>query len=356
LKMRLQVGSADELTIDIMARDNIGRWRPDMGVWQKGAKIIVALGYDGDLDPIQKFTIVSTTVQYPQEGAEEMTIRAVSDLARALHNNGERVYREANDTFVIDDVCEMYGWTNGVEADLANTRARIKAKGTNDLEFLRLIANEALIGGPRLDVYDTLLMPEPVIGNHVYTRGRSFTDGARPLLNYSPSREGGADAVQVQITAWDPDQHKFVDIVYQADEFGAEPKIVYNGPAAVQDRSTRDNSTRGLTLKVIEVRGHGENEKKDVIATGRFLDEANAEDLAKRWFELREKLSRWANIVVPGHTALVPYIAVNLEGDMANVDKGLWLPTVVEHDLSESGWICRLTAVRVVQETTVTAV
>ena len=356
LKMRLQLGSADELTINIMARDTDGRWRPDMGVWQKGGVLVIAFGFDGDYEPMQKFTLVSTTVQYPESGPETLVVRGVSELARALHNKDARSYSEASDEAVVDDICAFYGWDNGVTAELASSRARIKKKGRTDLDLLRLIATEALLGAPRVDAFGTLTMPEPMIGEHTYARGVPITSGARRLLNFSPSREGGADAIQIQITGWDPDQEKWVSITYQADEFSEDPEIVFEGPAAVQAPIPTDSSTRGLTLKVIEVRGQGAGEKKDVIATGTYVREKDAESLAKRWFALREKLSRWSNISVPGHNSLVPYIAVTVEGELADMDKGLWLPTVVEHTLDDKGWKARLTAIRVVQETTVTAI
>jgi phage protein D len=76
--------------------------------------------------------------------------------------------------------------------------------------------------------------------------------------------------------------------------------------------------------------------------------------LAKRWFDLREKLGRWATIEVEGHPDLVPYNAVVVDGDMAKMDKGYWLPTVVEHNFSESGWTTRLTCIRVVEDSTIT--
>lgn len=351
MTVRLQLGSADELEITLPAKDNSGAWRPDMGIWQKGAVLIISMGYDGDFDNIQRFSIVSTTVNYPSDGAEMLTVRGVSDLARALHNRDARVFSEPNDMSVIDDICASYGWTNGVTAPLADSRARVKAKGQTDLDILRTISRDALIGAPRLDVFNVLMMPEPLIGDHTYVRGVA-TNGARRILEFSPSREGGADAIQVQITAWDPAEEKFVDIVFQANEFSSDPEIVFEGPAAVQEAPT-DSSTRGLTLKVLEVRGYGPEQQKDVIATGQFVNETDAESLAKRWFDLREKLSRWANIEVPGHSSLAPYIAVRVDGELAAMDRGLWLPTTVEHNLSESGWTTKMTCVRVVEETTV---
>jgi phage protein D len=356
MTMRLQLGSADELTINIMARDNEGNFRPDMGAWQKGATLYVNLGYDGTTAPMQEFTVVSTTVDYPEVGAESMAIRCVSDLARALHNRDSRVFTEADDTAVLDAICADYGWQNGVDGSLlANTRPRIKKKGSTDLDLLRTIARDALLGGPTVDVWGTLHMPEATVGPQVYSRGAAETSGADRLLLFKPSREGGADAIQVQITAWDPVEEQFVDTVFQADEFSSDPEVVFEGKAASQPTVT-ETSTRGLTLKIIEVRGHGESAKKDVLGQGRFVEVNDAEDLARRWFALREKTSRWASLTVPGHNSLFPYLAVEVEGQLAETDKGIWLPTVVEHTINDSGWRARITAIRVVQDTTVKAV
>ena len=356
LDMRLQLGSADELTITIMAKDNDGAWRPDMGIWQVGATLAVFLGYNGDYDTMQSFTIVSHTVSYPEESSETMTVRAVSDLARALHNKDARVFDEKDDGAALDAVCSDYGWINLVDPELLlSNRKRVKKKGKSDLDFLRGIALDAALGPPTVDALGNLMMPEAVLGDKVYARGQAETSGAERLHNFRPSREGGADAIQLKITSWDPTQEKFISVVYQIDEFSGDPTVVFEGEAA-KSAIPKESTTTGLTLQVISVRGHGETQKRDVIATGRFMDENDAEDLARRWFELKEKLSRWAVITVDGDPSLWPYVAVQVEGEMAEMDKGVWLPTVVEHTLDQGGWMARLTCIRVVSETTVSAV
>lgn len=354
LKMRLQLGSADELTLVLPALDNESAWRPDMGLWQKGAVLYVELGYDGVTVPIQEFTIVGTTNAYADDAAS-MTIRGVSQLARALHNKDPRTYTEKNDGAVLDDICSTYGWTNLVDpSKLTNSVKRVKKKGDTDLKLLRAIASEARLGGPTVDVWGNLLMPEPITGAASYTRGPPETAGAEPILSFQPSREGGGDSVQLQITAWDPEREKFIDVIYKADDFANDPEIVFEGPASKQPIPT-ESSTRGLTLAVLAVRGYGNDAKKDVLSSGRLLNEDNVEDIARRWFDLQEKMSRWATIEVGGDSALAPYIAVNIEGQIANMDRGLWLPTVVEHTLDSGGWKSRLTATRVLGDTTVSS-
>lgn len=374
MRIRLQLGSADECEITLEAQDVLGNWRPDMGVWQIGGVLKVSAGYDGSAVYIQKFEIISTTNAYgSHDSSPTMTIRAVSDLARAARNRNPRTFADKDDAVVLDALCTEYGWVNGVSVDAITDRTldlkskftkkgRIKAQGTTDLELLKTLAADAQLGGPRVDKNGVLIMPEPSADAPVvFIRGASASGDVLDalladyyaLLSFSPSREGGADNIQLSIVAWDPEQKAFIEKVFEADEFGGDPKVIYSGPLATAPISG-ESSTRGLTLQVIVARGWNKDERRDVLATGRYINETDASALAKRWFDLREKLGRWATIEVEGHPDLVPYSAIIVDGDMAMMDKGYWLPTVVEHNFGEDGWTTRLTCIRVVEDSTIT--
>lgn len=374
MRLRLQLGCADECEITCEAQDVDGNWRPDMPIWQIGGTLKVSAGYDGAVVHVQNFDIVSTTNNYGSIGSSPtMTVRAVSELARAARNRNPRTFADKDDSKVLDAVCSEYGWTNGVSpedvADLTldlkskfTKTGRIKARGTTDLELLKTLAADAQLGGPRIDRYGHLVMPKPSADSPiVFIRGSGASgdvidavlEDYFALLSFSPSREGGADNVQLAIVAWDPEQKTFVEKVFEADEYGGDPKVIFSGPLATASISG-ESSTRGLTLQVIVARGWNKDERRDVLATGRYINETDASALAKRWFDLREKLGRWATIEVEGHPDLEPYRAIIVDGDMAKMDKGYWLPTVVEHNFSDDGWISRLTCIRVVEDSAVT--
>jgi phage protein D len=117
------------------------------------------------------------------------------------------------------------------------------------------------------------------------------------------------------------------------------------------------STTQGLILSVLDYRGQSKGDRIDVLSFGRYTNETNAEELAKRWFKLREKLGRWVDVTVDGHADLVPYTSIELDGDgLAPQDRGVWLPIVVNHTLNQSGWTCELRCVRVVEEAVVTPV
>lgn len=357
LKMKLQLGAADELTMSLPAQSIDGLWRNDMPIWQQGAVIVVQAGYDGEFDDMQSFEIVSSTVNYPDgAGGETMTIRGVSDLARAARNTDSRVFNAGDDQAVLDELCSEYGWTMGVEsAQLLNPQKRLKEAGVSDLRFLKRIANDAQIGGPRLTRGYELIMPEPTIGDLKFARGLPANgSGWRRLHSLSMNRDGGANKTRVRITAFDPTENKFTVLEFQASEFGGDPQVTYEGSVSTKEMQS-ESSTQGLLLKVVEHRGQGEKERIDVIASGRFVDETDAEALAKRYFLLREKLSRWATAVVDGHPDLVPYTSFELDGNISNMDKGTWLPVTVDHTFDSGGWKASCRCIRVVDEAVITA-
>lgn len=160
--------------------------------------------------------------------------------------------------------------------------------------------------------------------------------------------------LRVRITGFDPDTDEFVTQEFEADPFGGQPKVTYEGRKAatpIEDESTQSN----LTLQVVEHRGQDKRERIDVLASGVYRNEDNAIELARRWFELREKLSRWSTIVTDGHPDLFPYSAFELDGNMANMDKGIWLPLYNEHTIDSNGWKCSSRAIRVVEEASISA-
>lgn len=372
MRIRLQLSAADELEMSMMAQTMDGEWRPDMPLWQIGSILKISSGYDGATELIQRFEIVSTTNSYGGgDSPPSMTVRGVSDLARAARNRNPRVYDGKLDSDIVSELCTEYGWINWVPpGKLADSTldlkskftkgGRVKAQGTTDLEILKLIAADAQLGGPRLDRDGALTMPEPTANNPItFVRGNVSGDVADALFNdsyallsFSPSREGGSDNIQLSIVGWDPESKQFVEKVFEADEFGGDPRVVFSG-ALSKVPISGESSTRGLTLQVVSARGWNPGERRDVLASGRYLNETDAVALAARWFNLREKLGRWATIEVDGHPGLLPYHAVIIDGDMAKMDKGYWLPTVVEHNWGSDGWSSRLTCIRVVEDSSV---
>ncbi len=366
VRIRIQLGAADELELELPAQDQEDNWRPDMPIWQVGGTLIIALGYDNVVQEVQSFEIVSTTNTYGGSGdLPSMKIRAVSGLARAARNRNPRTFADLDDKAILDKICEEYGWTHNIAIDLSKAaytsmlskKGRVKEAGKSDLELLRVIASEAELGGPRLSSSGELIMPEPSCDDPIlFVRGTTFNmEDSFQILDFSPSREGGADTLRLSIVGWDPDSKQFIEKVFEADEFGGDPEVVYEGPLS-KAPIANESSTRGLTLQIISSRGWSKDEKRDVLASGRFLNESDATSLAKRWFDLREKLSRWATISVEGHPGIEPYSAIQVDGNMAIMDTGLWLPTVVEHDVGDSGWTTRITAIRVVTDSIVSAV
>lgn len=372
MRVRLQLGAADELEITITAQNMDGEWRPDMPLWQIGGTLKVISGYDGAGEHIQTFEIISTTNSYGSgEDVPMMTIRAVSELARAARNRNSRIYSNSHDFEIVTRLSSEYGWANGVPVDdlidqdldlksIFSKSGRTKAQGTSDLELLKQIASNYKLGGPRVDETGALIMPKPSADDPiVFIRGTvsgdiadALFEDSYALLSFSPSREGGSDNIQLSIVGWNPETKTFVEKVFQADEFGGDPKVVYTGTLATASIAS-ESSTRGLTLQVIAARGWSVNERRDVLATGRYVNETDATALANRWFNLRERLGRWATIEVEGHPGLKPYRAIVVDGDMAVMDKGYWLPTVVEHNWGDSGWTTRLTCIRVVEDSTI---
>jgi phage protein D len=353
IKVRLQINAADELEAKLPAQYMDGTWRSDMPVWIAGSTLTIEAGYNYEYELLQKFEVVSTTTDYDDKGNETMTVRGVSDLARASRNKQHRTY-PGPDSQVIDAICTEYGWTNGVTAELGPSQRRLKENGKSDLEMLRRIAREAVIGGPRLTKDNVLVMPEPEVGDLRYARGvpSKFTEYRR-LHSIQVNREAGAFTTRVVVIAWDPDRNQFVEMQFEADEFTGDPKIVYTGKLATKE--LRDEATtQGLVLAVVDYKGEGKNERVDVISSGRFLNETDAESLARRWFTLREKLSRWSKVTVDGNSGLLPYVSFEIDGRLAAMDRGVWLPTVVEHIFDAKGWRSELKAIRVVDEAVVT--
>lgn len=356
LKMKLQLGAADELTLNMPAQTISLEWRSDMPIWQQGAVIKVLVGYDADRELIQNFEIVSTTVNYPDGTAgETLIIRAVSDLARAARNLEPRTFDGGSDFDVISEICNEFGWTNNVDRTaLLNPSERLKESGKSDLDLLKRIAREARLGGPRLTRDNILIMPEPVVGELKFARGIPRKGGPwRRLHSLSMNRDGGHVKTRVAIIAFDPKTETFTQLEFEANEFGGDPRVVYEGAPSINELKN-ESTTQGLTLAVVEHRGHGKSERVDVLGTGRFLDETDATALARRWFELREKLSRWATASVDGHAGLQPYESVELDGNLAAMDRGTWLPITIDHDISSTGWISSCKVIRVVEEPIIT--
>lgn len=347
-EMRLQLNAADEMTLKMPAQYLDGTWRPDMPIFMVGGLIKVEAGYNGALDHIQTFETVSTTVSYDDDGGEMMTVRGVSDLARAARTKEHKTF-EGDDASVLTQLCAEYGWVNAVTAPLFGTTKRLKENGRSDLELLKRIAKEAIIGGPRVTREGVLIMPEPSVGELKYVRGYSDDSSARRLHSLQVNREAGAFNTQLVIIGWDPIAGAFIEKRYEADEFGGDPKIVYEGPLATKEVSG-EVTTQGLVLAVVDHTGAGKKDRVDVLSSGRYMTETDADGLAARWFALREKLGRWADIKVDGHVDLQPYSSIEIDGNLAAVDKGVWLPTVVSHTIDASGWMASLRCVRVVSE------
>lgn len=355
VKVRTQLNAADELEVKLSAQFLDGRWRSDMPQWITGATVYVEAGYNGKLAGIQAFEVVSTTNDYSDDGGECVTIRGVSDLARAARNKDHRTFT-GDDASIIDQICREYGWSNGVTADLTfGSTVRMKENGKSDLELLKRIARDNIIGGPRLNGQNILTMPEPSVGEFHYARGPSKFSDARRLHSLQVNREAGSFTTRVAVIGWDPVAEEYVEKDYEADEFGGDPKVVYKGKPATKELE-KEATTQGLVLALIDYKGENKAERVDVLSSGRFMTEADADALAKKWFILREKLSRWSNITVDGNISLVPYSSIEIDGNMATMDKGIWLPTVVEHIFDAKGWRCELRSVRVVNEPIITPV
>lgn len=366
-KMRLQLGAADELDIELPAQDVTGAWRLDMPAWQVGSKLTIGLGYDGKASPIQSFEIVSISTRYGAVSELPMVvIRGVSELVRAARNKAPRTFPGSNDYSVVQQLCDSYGWRNGVApvlADLVDYSSsslfkrlgRTKEGGDTDLKLLKEIAAEAGLGGPRLEYGGSLVMPEPDASN-APTFVRGIAHGVRDprhLLSFTPSREGG-DSIQLSIIGWDPEGNRFVEYLFEASEYGGDPRIVYQGPPAVSPIAG-ESTTRGLTLQVVKFSGTPKKERRDVIASKRYLNETDAIALADRYFDFREKLGRWSDAEVEGDATLAPYKAIIIDGEMANMDRGYWLPLTVEHNMGSDGWQTNLRMIRVVEAPSVSS-
>jgi phage protein D len=361
IKVRIQLGAADEFTIKLPAQTIDGVWRADMPIWSVGGVIRFSVGYDGEFHFIQQFEIVSTKVAYPSgAGGEMMTILAVSDLVRAARQKRARKFSK-EDTFldVIGAICADFGWENGVQSN-ENTTAQIgvdlgatfmaKKQGISDLKFLKQLASYLRLGGPRVDglIINRLTMPEPVVGDLVFARGAADSPGARRLHKLNMNREGG-QSTRVVIIGVDPVTNEFVQKEFEVDKFSGDANIVFEGTPSVKPLQGK-TQTNTFTIAVVEHRGHGKKERTDVISKSEFQTDLSAEELASRYFELRERLGRYSTVVTDGHQDLRPYSSFELEGNLANVDKGTWLPVWVEHNIGASGWTARSRALRVIEE------
>ena len=354
IKARLNLGAGDEFTIVMPAQTIDGAWRGDMPIWMTGASINFHAGYDGNLDLIQSFEVVSSTTNYADGGGEVITVRGVSDLARTGRNKDPRTFNSGSDAEVLTEIANEYGWNMGVTTPLFDPTERLKEAGKSDLDFLKRIAREARLGGPRVDETKTLIMPEPKVGPLKFRRGPiDQGSGFRRLHSLNMNRDGGHQNTRVTVVSFDPKTEQFIEVEFEANRFGGDPIVTYEGPVATKGLKI-ETTTQGLTLAVIERRGHGKRERVDVLSSGRFLDATSAEDLVARWFDLREKLSRWATAKVDGRPDLKPYEAVTLDGNIAEMDKGIWLPIWVEHNIGMNGWLSNLRVIRVVSEPVIT--
>ena len=369
LKMRLQVGAADEFSFSFPAQTFDGEWRPDMSIWQRGSIFDVEMRYDGDpWRLMQEFEVVSTTTKYP-DGAvgEVMTVRAVSPLARSARNKNSRTFTEnATDVEVVTAVADEYGWqvdisANGytdVIASEIGRPARAKKAGNSDLTFLKRVAREDRLGGPRVrPVSNTsgssgnvLTFPEPSVGELVFTRGIG-QEGSRRLHSLSMNKDGAMNT-RVAVLSRDPVTQEFVVKEFEVSQFGGAPTLVFEGPRSEKpiNFNVGDLTEGNLALAVVEHQGTGTAERVEVISSATYETDLSAEDIAQRYFELRERFGKWANAVVDGHADLIPYVSIELEGNLAASDAGVWLPVWVEHTLDGSGWRCNCRVVRVVEE------
>ena len=346
IKCRLQGGAADELTIDMPMRTTDGKWRADMPIFQVGVNVDVKLGYDGTTRPIQSFELVGSDQQY---SGDSFTIHGVSSLAAAARNKIARTF--ATEAEFIAKLCEENGWVNGVDATALTNHVLSKKAGETDLDTLNLIAKWAKLGGPRVTNKGVLVMPHPD-GSNPFLIYRGYNDTASrgwPLTEFSPSREGSGSLL-LQITAWDSERGEFINTVFEPDPFGGDPLVVSQSRALA-----KESSTTGLLLRLVE--DHPDRTKKgryDILQGYFFSGESDPVSLAKRWFLFRERVSRWADITVDGHYALVePHKAVSIVGDVAAVDRGVWLPQTITHTVDNSGWHTELSAIRVVDESSV---
>jgi hypothetical protein len=336
-----------------------------MPVWQVGGTIVVEIGYNNSFETIQSFEIVATTVMYPDdEAGETMTIRGVSDLVRPVRNNAARNFK-SSDTFrsVIDFFANEYGWfteTSSVDGldDPLPPDLMTKKQGVADIDYLKLISSSLRLGPPRINTSSLMLksiaFPAPSVGQLLFTRGPSVLTqsfGNRRIHSLSMERDGG-QSTSVIISGWDPTAGSFVQKEFEIDKFTGDPTVTFTGPVALKELEISGTDVRNSTLAiaVVEHRGQGKNERVDVISSGRYQTELSAEALASRFFELRERLGRWATSVTDGHAGIVPYTSFSLDGNLAAVDRGTWLPVWCEHMVDSNGWRTRSRIVRVVDE------
>lgn len=362
IKCRIQLGSADEFNISLPAQTMDGVWRADMPLWQVGGTIVFNVGYDGVFNLVQSFEIVSTTMNYPDgPTGEMMSVQGVSDLVRAARNKKARVFGE-NSTYldIITEICTDYGWTNMVPSNeqtdvilTAGNDLLAKKAGLTDLEYLKNVAKRCRLAPPSLSVFNDLKMDAPSVGNLVFARGLTDAPESRKLLTLSMNRDGG-QATRVVILSFDPSAEDgagaFIEKIFEASKFGGDPDIVYEGPKSTKALEL-DPSSYTLALAVTESRGHGKEERVDVISTNQFKTELSAEELATIWFQFREQFGRWATATVSGTHLLTPYESVKFDGNLAAVDKSAdWLPMWIEHTINTDGWKSRMRVVRVVEE------
>lgn len=360
VRIRFQMGAADELTLQLPSRIMSGDqfesvWRTDMSVWQAGSILVAEVGYDGDFKPFQSFEIVSVTNRYPDDrGEESLTVRGVSELARTARNKDPRVWDQdpGSDIAIIEDLADQYGWTNDVDdSKLLNLKHRAKESGKSDLDLLKLIAKQGRLGGPRVDVNRVLSMPTPKVGKLTFVRGLG-PPGARRLHSLSMERDG-VSQTRVVVLAWDNEEEVWIEKQFEADSFSQDPLLVKQGrktEAALKIKPGQDIKNQGLVIQVVEHTGSGKDERIEVLNTREYRTDETAEELVKRYFEIREKLSRWATVDVDGHRDLIPYVSFILEGDLARMDKGHWLPLWCEHNFGDGGWTCRCRVIRIIDE------
>ena len=367
IKCRLQLGAADEMTIKLPAQNIDGEWRADMPIWQVGGTIKVEMGYEGNFDTLQIFEIVSTTVMYPNNtGGEMMTIRGVSDLVRAVRNNIRRSFA-SSDTFqtALDFFANEYNWffSAGIgvsTSDPLPEELRTKKQGVSDADYFKRFAAALGTGFPRVEIDESLgrvlVFPSPEVGLLVFVRGVSILTqifGNRRLHSLSMERDGGG-GTSIIISGYDKEADVFVQKEFELDDFSGDPVVVFAGPVSKQELKIPDsppdirNTT--LAIAVVEHRGHGKKERIEVITSGKFITDITAEELAKRYFQLREQLGRWATCITDGHIGIKPYITINFDGNLAAVDKGVWLPIWVEHVINAKGWLSKSRIVRVIDE------
>ena len=97
---RLQLGSADELKVEMPMRTSDGKWRADLPAFQVGQLVDLYLGYDGRKTFFQRFELVGHEQRYSSDSFE---IHGLSALAACARYKAARVF--TSEAELIDQIC-----------------------------------------------------------------------------------------------------------------------------------------------------------------------------------------------------------------------------------------------------------